>query len=62
MIRTLIFTLCVVAVAIGVAWLRPGTITVAWLGYQVETSTLLGALTIAVLILQWGLMRYLFRI
>ena len=66
MIRTLIFTLCVVAVALGVTWLRPGTITVAWLGYQVETGALLGALTIGalvvLLILLWGLLRYLLRI
>ena len=38
MIRVLIFTLCVAAAGLGVAWLVPGTITVAWLGYQVETS------------------------
>jgi hypothetical protein len=46
--RVLIVTLCVVAVALGVARLVPGTITVEWLGYQVETSTLLGALAIVV--------------
>ena len=64
MIRTLIFTLCVAAAVLGVAWLRPGTITVEWLGYQVETSALLGALAIValvvLLILLWGLLRYLF--
>ena len=66
MIRVLIFTLCVVAAALGVAWLadRPGTITVEWLGYQVETSALVGALAIvalvALLVLLWGLLRYLF--
>jgi len=66
MIRVLIFTLCVAAAALGVAWLadRPGTITVEWLGYQVETSALVGALAIValvvLLILLWGLLRYLF--
>jgi len=66
MIRVLIFTLCVAAAALGVVWLvdRPGTITVEWLGYQVETSALVGALAIValvvLLILLWGLLRYLF--
>src|SRR5262249_61068634 len=66
MIRVLIFTLCLAAAALGVAWLvdRPGTITVEWLGYQVETSALVGALAIValvvLLILLWGLLRYLF--
>jgi HemY protein len=66
MIRVLIFTLCVVLAALGVAWLadRPGTITVEWLGYQVETSALVGALAIvalvALLVLLWGVLRYLF--
>jgi len=66
MIRVLIFTVCVAAAALGVAWLadRPGTITVDWLGYRVETSALVGALAIValvvLLILAWGLLRYLF--
>jgi HemY protein len=66
MIRVLIFTLCVAAAALRVAWLRPGTITVEWLGYHVETSALVGALAIValvvLLILLWGLLRYLLRI
>ena len=51
---------------LGVAWLLPGTITVEWLGYKVETSALLGAFAIValvvLLILLWGLLRYLLRI
>jgi HemY protein len=66
MIRILIFTLGVVAAALGIAWLadRPGTVTVEWLGYQVETSALVGALAVAAvvvaLMLIWDLLSYLF--
>ena len=66
MIRVLIFTLCVVAAAAGLAWLadRPGTVTVQWLGYQLETSAFVGTVAIGVvvvlLILIWALVRYLF--
>jgi HemY protein len=66
MIRVLIFILCVVAAALGLAWLadRPGTITVEWLGYQIETSAIVGALAIVgivvLLMVLWGLLRYLF--
>jgi HemY protein len=48
--RVLIFTLCVAAAALGVAWLVPGTITVEWLGYRVETSVLLGTIAILALV------------
>ncbi len=49
MIRILLFTLCVVAAATGLAWFadRPGTITIEWLGYQIETSAFVGALAVA---------------
>src|SRR6185369_9051038 len=66
MIRVLIFILCVVAAALGLAWLaeRPGTITVEWLGYQIETSAMVGALAIVgivvLLMVLWGLLRYLY--
>jgi HemY protein len=65
MIRVLFFILCVVAAALGLAWFadRPGTITVEWLGYQIETSALVGALAIVALvvtlILLWAVLRYL---
>jgi len=65
MIRILLFILGVVAAALGLAWLadRPGTVNVEWLGYQVETSALVGALAVAavvvLLILIWGVLRYL---
>jgi HemY protein len=65
MIRILLFILGVVAAALGLAWLadRPGTVNVEWLGYQVETSALVGALAVAavvvLLILIWAVLRYL---
>jgi uncharacterized membrane-anchored protein len=63
MIRVLLFTLCVAAAALGVAWLSDGTITVEWLGYQVKTTLVgtLASVALAVLfILLGGLLRYLF--
>jgi HemY protein len=65
MTRILLFIVVVVAAALGLAWFadRPGTVTVEWLGYQVETSAFIGALAlvavIAVLILVWAVLRYL---
>jgi HemY protein len=65
MIRILIFTLGVVAAAIGLAWLadRPGTVTVQWLGYQVETTAFVATLAVlglaGGLMLLWALFRYL---
>jgi len=52
MIRILLFILCVVAAALGLAWFadRPGTVTVEWLGYQVETSAFVGALAVAAVV------------
>ena len=66
MTRILVFTLCVIAAAAGLAWFadRPGSVTVEWLGYQIETSAFVGALAIAavvvLLILAWAVLRYLF--
>jgi HemY protein len=66
MIRILLFILGVIAAAAGLAWLadRPGTVTVEWLGYQIEASALVAALAlagiVALLILIWAVLRYLF--
>jgi HemY protein len=65
MIRILIFTLGVVAAAIGLAWFadRPGAVTVEWLGYRVETSAFVATLSViglaVLLMLIWALLRYL---
>ena len=66
MIRVLFFIVCVAAAAAGLAWLadRPGTVNVQWLGYQVETTAFVATvalgIVVAVLILLWTLLRYLF--
>jgi HemY protein len=65
MIRIFVFIVCVVGAAIGLAWLvdRPGTISIEWLGYQIETSAFVGAIAIlcivGLLILSWSLLRFL---
>jgi HemY protein len=66
MIRVLFFVLLVVAAALGLAWLadRPGTVTVGWLGYQVETTAFVGILAVGalvvILLLAIALLRYIF--
>ena len=64
MVRILFFVLVIVAAALGLAWLadRPGTVTVEWLGYQIETSAFVAALAMAALvaaiILVFAVLRY----
>ena len=52
MTRILFFTLFVIAAALGLAWLadRPGTISVEWLGYQIETSAFVGVVSLAIFV------------
>ncbi|BAQ15846.1 heme biosynthesis protein HemY [Methyloceanibacter caenitepidi] len=65
MTRILFFTLFVIAAALGLAWLadRPGTISVAWLGYQIETSAFIGVVFLSVfvvaVILVLAILRYI---
>jgi HemY protein len=65
MTRVLTFVLLVLAAALGLAWLadRPGTITMDWLGYRIETTAFVAAVAIvalvAALILIFALLRYL---
>jgi HemY protein len=64
MTRILFFVLFIVAAALGLAWLadRPGTVTVEWLGYQIETSAFVAALVLAALVslfvLAFAVLRY----
>ena len=64
MTRILIFVLLVVAIAAGLGWLadRPGTVTVEWLGYEIETSAFVAAVAVIALasfcILAFALLRY----
>lgn len=52
MTRIFFFIVFVVAAAIGLAWLadRPGSVSVEWLGYQIETSAFVGALLVVMLV------------
>ena len=65
MAKVLLFTLGVIAAALGLAWLadRPGTVTIEWLGYQIETSAFVGTIAViaisGLLVLLWALLRYL---
>ncbi|MDH3579231.1 MAG: heme biosynthesis protein HemY [Hyphomicrobiales bacterium] len=65
MMRLLVFLLAITGVALGLAQLaeRPGTVSLTWLGYQVETSIFVAIIGLAVLlgaaILLWSLIRYI---
>lgn len=52
MTRILFFVLFIVAAALALAWLadRPGTVTLEWLGYRIETSAFVATLAIAALV------------
>ncbi|MDA7949534.1 MAG: heme biosynthesis protein HemY [Hyphomicrobiaceae bacterium] len=65
MLKLAVFVIAVIAAALGIAWLAeaPGTLTVNWLGYRIDTSVLaaglgLGAFALLVIFL-WSLARYL---
>lgn len=64
MTRILFFVLFVVAAALALAWLadRPGTVSIQWLGYQIETSAFVAALVLAALVslflLVFAVLRY----
>ncbi len=68
MIRVLLFFIGVTVLAIGTVWLadRPGDISVTWLGYQVETSVMVGViaavLVVAAAILVWSIIRGIIRV
>ena len=64
MFRILFFVIAIIAAALGLAWLadRPGSVTVQWLGYEIETSAFIAVLAlsaiVALLISAWMLLRY----
>ena len=64
MTRILLFVLVIVAAGLGLGWLadRPGTVTIEWLGYQIETSAFIAAVVIVALaslcILVFAVLRY----
>jgi HemY protein len=67
MIRALLFFVVVAALAIGAVWIadRPGDIAITWLGYQIETSVMVGAAALAFLVaatvLVWSILIGVYR-
>lgn len=67
MVRVFFFFIAVIAIAAGGAWLadRPGSLTLTWQGYVVETSLLAGGIGLIafsfLIILAWMLFRVITR-
>ena len=63
MIRVIVFLVAVALAALGVAWFadRPGEVAVVWGGWRVETSLMVGAVAllvlVAALIFVWSVLR-----
>lgn len=64
MLRLSVFVIAVILAALGLAWLAdtPGTLSVNWLGYEVQTSVLTAFVGLVALVLVlmflWSLARY----
>jgi HemY protein len=67
MIRLIAFLVSVALIALGVAWVadRPGAVDVTWMGYHIETSVLVVAIgllvLIAIVIFLWSILRGVLR-
>jgi HemY protein len=67
MIRVVLFLLAVAVLAAGFVWVadRPGDVAITWMGYRIETSVMVGALAIGVLVLVviliWTIVRGILR-
>ena len=67
MIRVVRFLLAVAVLAAGFVWVadRPGDVAITWMGYRIETSVMVAALAIAmlvlVLMLLWAIVRGILR-
>jgi HemY protein len=63
MIRIILFLASVAVLAAGFAWIadRPGEVAVTWMGYRIETSVMVAAFAVAVLVsavlLVWTIVR-----
>jgi HemY protein len=63
MLRLVVYLLCVAALATGLAWLadRPGSLVLAWQGYEVQTSlfraVVLLSLLLGLMLLAWSIVR-----
>jgi HemY protein len=67
MTRVLTFLIAVAVLASGFVWIadRPGDVAITWMGYRIETSVIVAALALAVLmvavILAWSIIRGILR-
>ena len=67
MIRIVLFLFAVGILALGIAWLadRPGEVTVLWGGWRIETSVMVAAFAVAILmvllVFLWSLLRAVVR-
>jgi HemY protein len=67
MIRVVLYLVLVALLAVGVVWLaeRPGEVAVTWLGWRIETSVMVTAVAIAILVaitmMVWSLVRFVLR-
>ena len=67
MIRILVYFAVVFAVAVGAAWLadRPGTVTIDWQGWRLDTSLMVAAVALLALLaatlVVWGVLRGVVR-
>lgn len=67
MIRILVYFAVVFAVAVGAAWLadRPGTVTIDWQGWRLDTSLMVAAVALLALLaatlVVWGALRGIIR-
>jgi HemY protein len=67
MIRVVLFLVALALIATGFVWFadRPGDVAVTWMGYRVETSLMVAALALAVLVvvvmIVWSIVRAILR-
>ena len=67
MIRVLLFLAVIALMAFGVVWFadRPGEVAVVWQGYRIETSVMVAAVAVAVVVLialvVWSVLRIILR-
>src|SRR4051794_35193071 len=63
MVRLVVYLLTIALIAAGLAWLadRPGTLQIAWQGYDIETSVfravVILAAAVATLVFLWSVFR-----
>jgi HemY protein len=67
MIRVVVFFALVAVLALGAAWIadRPGEIAITWQGWRIETSVMVGAAAVAILValamMVWSILRLILR-